>query len=88
MTTVHNLLDVALPSEDYETSAALAGRSNNELAASPDVPESVEASASEGNVSLNGTVNSPAQPAAAENAVTGCAGVLSISNEIQVLSGL
>lgn len=87
VTTVHNLLDIALPSQDYGDDAALAQVVNDALAASADVPEGIQAGAREGNVSLTGTVSSSAQRAAAVNAVAGCAGVLSISNEIQVLSG-
>ena len=87
MTAVHNLLDVALPSDDYGDDAALAQFANDALAATAAVPEGIQASAREGNVLLTGTVSSSAQRVAAESAVAGCAGVLSITNEITVESG-
>jgi osmotically-inducible protein OsmY len=84
VTAVHNLLDVALPSDDYGDDSALAQLANQALAANVSVPEGIQASAHEGSLLLTGTVSSSAQRVAAENAAAGCAGVLSITNEIVV----
>lgn len=86
VTVVHNLLAVALPSQDYGDDAALAQLANDALAANVTVPEGIQASAHEGSVVLTGTVRSPSQRVAAENAVNGCAGVVSIINEMVVAS--
>jgi osmotically-inducible protein OsmY len=55
VTTVHNLLDVALPSNDYGDDAALAGLANEALRATAAVPAGVKASARDGNVYLTGS---------------------------------
>ena len=88
VTTVHNLLAVALPSEDYGDDAALTQLANDALAADTAVPPGVRASASEGNILLTGMVSSSAERVAAENAAAGCAGVVTITNQIVVASGL
>jgi osmotically-inducible protein OsmY len=87
-TTVHNLLDVAQPSQDWGDDAALAQVVNQALAADADVPEGIRAGAREGNVVLTGMVSSSAQRVAAENAAAGCGGVLSVTNKIVVDSRL
>jgi osmotically-inducible protein OsmY len=83
VTGVDNLLDVALPSGDTLEDAALAQRVNGALAASH-VPDGVRAAAREGDVLLTGTVSDSAQRAAAEEAAAAVAGVLSITNQIEV----
>jgi osmotically-inducible protein OsmY len=87
VTTVHNLLDVALPSEDWGDDAVLAQVVNQALAADAAVPEGIKASARDGNVVLTGLVSSSAQRAAAEDAAAGCGGVLGVINKIVVDSG-
>jgi osmotically-inducible protein OsmY len=87
VTTVHNLLDVALPSEDWGDDAVLAQVVNQALAADAAVPEGIKASARDGNVVLTGLVSSSAQRAAAEAAAAGCGGVLGVINKIVVDSG-
>ncbi len=82
--TVHNLLEVALPSDDYGNDTALSGLANESLTAAAAVPAGITATASEGTVYLTGTVSSSAERAAAENAVAGVGGVLGITNEIVV----
>jgi osmotically-inducible protein OsmY len=84
---VHNLLDVALPSQYYGDDAALARFANQALAANAAVPEGVQASVREGHVILTGMVSSSSQRVAAENAAAGTGGVLSVINEIVVKSG-
>ena len=87
VTTVHNLLDVALPSEDWGDDEALAQVVNQALAADAAVPEGIKASARDGNVVLTGLVSSSSQRAAAEDAAAGCGGVLGVINKIVVDSG-
>ena len=82
--TVHNLLDVALPSDDYGNDAALGGLANQSLTAAPAVPAGIKATALEGTVYLTGTVSSSTERAAAEDAVAGVGGVLHIIDEIVV----
>ena len=84
VTVVHNLLAVALPSRDYGDDTALAQVVNEALAANRAVPTGVRATAREGNVFLTGTVSYSAQRSAAEDAVAGVAGVLSVTNQIEV----
>jgi osmotically-inducible protein OsmY len=87
VTVVHNLLAIALPSHDYGDDTALAQLVREALAANPAVPDAVWATAREGDVFLTGTVSYSAQRAAAEDAVAGVAGVLSVTNQIEVQSG-
>ena len=84
VTVVHNLLAIALPSRDYGDDAALAQLVNAALAANRAVPDGVRATAHQGDIFLTGTVSYGAQRAAAEDAVAGVAGVLSVTNEIKV----
>ena len=84
VTVVHNLLAIALPSRDYGDDAALAQLVNAALAANRAVPDGVRATAHQGDIFLTGTVSFGAQRAAAEDAVAGVAGVLSVTNEIKV----
>ena len=88
MTVVHNLLAIALPSRDYGDDTALAQIANEALAANRAVPDSVRATAREGGIFLTGTVSNRAQRIAAENAVAGVGGALSITNEIEVQGGV
>jgi len=83
---VDNLLDVAMPVGDDLEDAALAQRVSGALAANH-VPDGVRAAAREGDVVLTGTVSDVAQRAAAEDAAAGVAGVLSITNRIEVQDG-
>ena len=87
VTVVHNLLDIALPSRDYGDDAALAQLVNEALAANRAVPDGVRATAREGDIFLTGTVSYSAQRAAAEDAVAGVAGVLSVTSQIEVQGG-
>lgn len=84
VTVVQNLLGVALPSGDYGDDADLAQLVNGALAANRAVPDGVRATARQGDVFLAGTVSHTAQRVAAEDVVAGVAGVLSITNQIEV----
>ena len=81
---VDNLLAVALPSGDFGDDAALAQLANQALATTRAVPDGVQATAREGSIFLTGTVSHNVQRVAAEDTVAGVAGVLSITNEIEV----
>lgn len=83
--SVYNLLDVALPSQDYRDDAALAAMTNQALTANAAIPSGVRVTSHEGNITLTGTVRTAAERDAAEDTVAGVGGVLSISNEIVVL---
>jgi osmotically-inducible protein OsmY len=81
---VASLLAVALPSGDFGDDAALAQLVNQALATNAGVPDGIKATARDGNIFLTGTVSLSARRVAAEDTVAGVAGVLSITNEIEV----
>src|SRR5215472_15131381 len=66
VTSVHNHLEVVLPPGHYRDDANLTLAANNALDSSVMVPESVEATAIEGNIWLTGTVSCGSERAAAE----------------------
>jgi osmotically-inducible protein OsmY len=84
VTSVHNHLMVVPPS-DY-SDAALAEAANNSLALNITVPDNVEATASDGNIWLTGTVSYGIQRDAAETAVAGLTGVRNIIDDIEIRS--
>jgi osmotically-inducible protein OsmY len=84
LTRLDNLLAIALPGDGFGDNEALAQSANRALAANNAVPYGVRASAHEGDVFLTGTVSRSAQRVAAEDTVAAVAGVLSITNEIEV----
>lgn len=86
VTGVHNHLMVALPDSDYRDDPTLTTAANNALALSVTVPANVEASASDGNVWLTGTVTFGFQRAAAEDSISGLIGIRNITNDIEVFS--
>jgi osmotically-inducible protein OsmY len=86
VTKVHNHLMVELPSADYRADPMLTTAANNAIALSVRVPSNVEASATDGNVWLTGTVGYRFQRDAAEQAVSGLTGVRGIANDIEVFS--
>jgi osmotically-inducible protein OsmY len=57
---------------------------NNALAQNVTVPDGVEATASDGNVTLTGTVSFGTERAAAERAVAGLTGVRNIRDDIEI----
>jgi osmotically-inducible protein OsmY len=57
VTGVHNHLRVALPDSDYRDDPMLTTAANNALALNVTVPAEIEASASDGNIWLTGTVS-------------------------------
>jgi len=84
VTNVSNHLEVVLPPDHCRDDAMLTTAANNALAASATVPEEVEASAKNGDVTLTGMVRYRRDRAAAEAAVSGLTGVRSIKDAIEV----
>jgi osmotically-inducible protein OsmY len=81
---VHNHLEVLLPLDAFRDDAMLTTAANNALALNITVPDGVEASANDGNLTLTGTVKYGPQRAAAEQAVAGLAGVRNIRDYIEI----
>ena len=84
VTTVDNNLEVVLPESDYRDDVKLTTAANNALAANVTVPDSVEAIAEDGNITLTGTVSYGTERAAAAEAVAGLAGVRNVWNDIEI----
>ena len=83
---VHNHLMVDLPPGDYRDDVQLATAANNALTWDVTVPAGIEATSSDGNLTLSGAVSFGAQRTAAELAVGGLTGVRNIKNEIDIVS--
>ena len=81
---VHNHLQVVLPDEDYRDDATLTTAANNTLALNVTVPDGVEATARDGNLTLTGAVKYGRQRKAAELAVAGLVGVRNVKDDIDI----
>ena len=81
---VHNNLMVRLPDSDYRDDVQLITAANNALAANVTVPDGVEATAFDGDITLTGTVSYLTERAAAEAAVSGLTGVRNVRNDIDI----
>ena len=81
---VHNHLEVVLPPGDYRDDPMLTTMANNALELNITVPDGVEATAKNGNLTLTGTVSYGTERAAAEQTVAGLAGVRNIRNDIEI----
>ena len=81
---VHNHLQVVLSDADYRDDAMLTTAANNALVLNITVPDGVEASARDGNLTLTGAVKYGRQREAAELAVAGLAGVRNIRDDIDI----
>ena len=81
---VHNHLEVFLPLGDSRDDAILITAANDALTLNVTVPDGVEASARDGNLTLTGTVKYGAQRTAAELAVAALTGVRNIKNYIEI----
>ena len=81
---VHNHLEVVLPSGDYRDDAMLTTMANNALTLNISVPDGVEATAENGNLTLTGTVSYGTERTAAEDAVAGLTGVRNLSDDIMI----
>ena len=81
---VHNHLQVVLPDEDYRDDAMLTTAANSALLRNVTVPDGVEATARDGNVTLTGMVKYARQCQAAELAVSGLIGVRNVIDNIDL----
>jgi osmotically-inducible protein OsmY len=81
---VHNHLQVVLPDEDYRDDTMLTTAANNALALNVTVPDGVEATARDGNLTLTGAVEYGRQRKAAELAVAGLVGVRNVKDDIDI----
>jgi osmotically-inducible protein OsmY len=81
---VHNNLMVRLPESDYRDDIQLITAANNALTQNVTVPDGVEATALDGDITLMGTVSYISQRAAAEAAVAGLTGVRNVRNDIEI----
>jgi osmotically-inducible protein OsmY len=81
---VFNHLQVVLPDADFRDDAMLTTAANNALALNVTVPDGVEAAASDGNLTLTGTVEFGAERTAAETAVAGLTGVRNLRDDIEI----
>jgi osmotically-inducible protein OsmY len=86
VTGLHNHLMVDLPYASYRDDVILTTDANNALTMLVSVPGNVEASASEGDVWLTGTVGNRFERDAAEQAVAGITGVRGIVDDIEIFS--
>ncbi len=84
VTGVHNNLEIALQDGDFRDDVKLATAANNALADNVTVPDAVEATAQDGNITLTGTVAYGTERAAAEVAVAGLTGVRNVFDEIEI----
>jgi len=81
---VHNHLEVVLPPENYRDDVTLTTMANNALTLNISVPDGVEATAENGNLTLTGTVSYGTERTAAEDAVAGLTGVRNLSDDIMI----
>jgi osmotically-inducible protein OsmY len=84
VTGVHNQLEVALPDKDYRDDSRLTTAANNALTQNVTVPDTVEATAEDGNITLSGSVSYGSQRVAAETAVAGLVGVRNVWDDIDI----
>ncbi|MFD3457776.1 BON domain-containing protein [Streptomyces sp. NPDC058691] len=84
VTKVHNNLEVVLPAAHERDDETLAAVANNALLMNIAVPLGVEASASNGNLTLTGVVRYGSERQAAEQAVSALTGVRGIKNKIGI----
>ena len=73
-----------LPTGDYRDDATLTTTANNALTLNIAVPDGIEATAKNGNLTLTGTVSYGTQRTAAEQAVTYLTGIRNIKDDIDI----
>ena len=81
---VFNHLEVVLPDADFRDDSMLTTAANNARALNVTVPDGVEATAQDGNLTLTGTVGYGKERAAAEQAVAGLTGVRNVRDDIEI----
>jgi osmotically-inducible protein OsmY len=84
VTSVYNHLEVVLQEGDFRDDAMLTTAANNALALNITVPDGVEATALDGNLTLTGTAAYNSERAAAELAVAGLTGVRNVRDDIDI----
>ena len=84
VTSLYNHLQVVLPEGSYRDDTMLTTAANEALEQNITVPDGVEATASDGNLTLTGTVAYDAERTAAESAVAGLAGVRNVRDDIDI----
>jgi osmotically-inducible protein OsmY len=82
--SVHNHLEVVLPPVNYRDDATLTTMANNALALNIAVPDGVEATAKNGNLTLSGTVSYGAERTTAEDTVAGLTGIRNLSDDVAI----
>jgi len=82
--SVHNHLEVVLPPVDYRDDATLTTMASNALALNIAVPDGVEATAKDGNLTLSGTVSYGAERTTAEDTVAGLSGIRNLRDDIEI----
>jgi osmotically-inducible protein OsmY len=81
---LQNHLEVVLPPEDYRDDATLTTAANNALTLDITVPDGIEATAKNGNLTLTGTVSYGTQRTSAEQAVAYLTGVRNVRDDIEI----
>jgi osmotically-inducible protein OsmY len=81
---LQNHLEVVLPAEDYRDDATLTTTANDALTLNVAVPDGMEATAKDGNITLTGTVSYGTERTAAEQAVTYLTGVRNVKDDIGI----
>jgi osmotically-inducible protein OsmY len=81
---LQNHLEVVLPPENYRDDTTLTTVANNALTLNIAVPDGVESTAKNGNITLAGTVSYGTERAAAEQAVTYLIGVRNVKDDIAI----
>ena len=84
VTKLQNHLEVVLPAGDYRDDATLTTTANNALTLNIAVPDGVEATADNGDITLTGTVRYGSERTAAEQAVTYLTGVRNVRDDIEI----
>ncbi|HEY6315484.1 MAG TPA: BON domain-containing protein [Streptosporangiaceae bacterium] len=81
---LQNHLEVVLPAGDYRDDATLTTTANDALTLNIAVPDGVEATAKNGDITLTGTVSYGSERTAAEQAVTYLTGVRNVEDDIAI----
>jgi osmotically-inducible protein OsmY len=84
VTSVHNHLEVMLPAGNDRDDPLLTTAANNALELNVTVPDGVEATAHNGNITLTGIVRYGYQRMAAETTVAALTGVRNVRNDIEI----
>jgi len=84
VTSMHNHLEVVLPPGDERDDSLLTTTANNALELDITVPDTVEAAADNGNITLTGTVRYGYQRTAAEERVAALTGVRNVRDNIEI----